>query len=316
MTRRHERDGKAARETPNGFQDGFIVVAVLWILGALATLASIYAVYVVNTAAALSVNDDRLQSEAVVTGALELAAYQITATPEGRPPAGRFGFRIGRANVSVDFRAENGRIDLNAAPKELLIGLFASLGVRGPAAEAYADRIVGWRTPAPEGQDPEAAAYQTAGIKYPPRGGPFPHVGELSLVMGLPPSLVDRLQPLVTVYSGMPQVNVLAATPAVLAALPGMTPQGLHAVLAQQRRIPPDGPATLALMGAAQTLATTETTAASRVSVTVDLDNGRRMKFEVVILIFTDGAEPYRVLSWRDELDEPPTTERTRTGSR
>ena len=44
---------------------GFIVVAVLWMLGALATLAAIYAVYVINAATGLSVNDDRLKAEAL-----------------------------------------------------------------------------------------------------------------------------------------------------------------------------------------------------------------------------------------------------------
>jgi hypothetical protein len=38
--------------------DDFIIVAVLWILGALATLASIYAVYVINTATSMSVMTD------------------------------------------------------------------------------------------------------------------------------------------------------------------------------------------------------------------------------------------------------------------
>ena len=35
-----------------GAPDGFIIVAVLWILGALATLASVYAVFIIDTATA------------------------------------------------------------------------------------------------------------------------------------------------------------------------------------------------------------------------------------------------------------------------
>ncbi|MEA2938200.1 MAG: ral secretion pathway protein, partial [Alphaproteobacteria bacterium] len=52
----------APRTSRRRDRDGFIVVAVLWILAALATLASIYAVYVSNTAAAASVNDDRIRA--------------------------------------------------------------------------------------------------------------------------------------------------------------------------------------------------------------------------------------------------------------
>src|SRR5579872_6760079 len=51
---------------------GFIIVAVLWILGLLAALVSIYAVYVANAGLSLSVNDDRLQAEALTSSALEL----------------------------------------------------------------------------------------------------------------------------------------------------------------------------------------------------------------------------------------------------
>src|SRR5438552_5596490 len=63
----------------NRSRDGFIVVAVLWILAALATLASIYASYVASTVIASRVNDERIQTHALVSAAVELAAYQLTA---------------------------------------------------------------------------------------------------------------------------------------------------------------------------------------------------------------------------------------------
>src|SRR5438132_13299833 len=84
--------------------DGFIVVAVLWILGALATLATIYSVYVINTATALAINDDRVKAEALVSAGVELTAHQLTAAPE-IPPSGSFRFRLGQANVGVEFRS-------------------------------------------------------------------------------------------------------------------------------------------------------------------------------------------------------------------
>src|ERR1043166_5408342 len=93
--------------------DGFIVVAVLWILGALATLASIYAVYVINTATSMSVNDDRLQAEAMVTAALELTAYRVSAAgADNRPSRGGFLFRLGNANIAVAFKSETRRLAL------------------------------------------------------------------------------------------------------------------------------------------------------------------------------------------------------------
>ena len=219
-------------------EGGFIIVAVLWIMLALATLASIYATYVVRTAYAVGPSDDRVNAEALFTAALELAAYRLTAGPkEERPSHGRFNFRLGRATVVAEFHSESGRVDLNGAPKRLLANLFVMVGTKPDDADQFADRIIGWRTPAPKdgAPDPEADAYRVAGRAYKPRGAPFQEIGELWLVLGLPPGWVERVMPYVTVYGGGAQVNILDAPPLVLAAV-GLAPEQVNAVLAQRDR--------------------------------------------------------------------------------
>jgi general secretion pathway protein K len=288
-------------------RDGFIVVAVLWMLGALATLASIYAVYVINTATAMGVNDDRLQAEGLMTAALELTAYRLTSTDtDDRPSRGDFTFRLGRAAVAVEFRSEAGRIDLNSASKDLLAGLFAGLGAKYSDAEYYADRVIGWRTAQdPDQRNEEASAYRNAGLPYAPRQGPFAHVGELSLVLGLPPFLVERALPFVTVFSGRGEINILAAAPEVVAAVPGMTPERLYALLSQVGRGPQNAQYLQALVGD-QPGITIEAGKTARAAVRMDFDTGRRVRGEAVILLGTGEAhEPFRVLSWRDDFDGP-----------
>lgn len=283
--------------------EGFIVVAVLWILGALATLATIYAIYVTDTAVAFTVHDERLQAEAMVTAATELTTYQLAVPQDVLPTQGTFTFRIGRANIAVDYRSEAARIDLNAAPKELLSGLFMVLGARRDDADNYADRIIAWRLPPGDNQDAEASLYRTAGRRYAPRGGPFAHVGELSLVIGVPELMVERAMPFLTVYNGQPQINVLEAAPEVIAALPGMSPDRLQGILAQRAATPQNGQLVTALLGPSQASATTEGTRSTRVAVQIVFENGHKAASEVVILRLDDGPEPYRVLAWRDLLD-------------
>jgi general secretion pathway protein K len=73
----------------------FIVVAVLWILAALATLATSYGVYVNATAFALADYDVRFQAQELAMAGVELAVYRLTENPEARPAQGKFGFRLG-----------------------------------------------------------------------------------------------------------------------------------------------------------------------------------------------------------------------------
>lgn len=292
---------------------GFIIVAVLWILGALATLAVIYSLYVRETTMEFVDHDERLQAQALAVSGLELAAYQLTADTHRRPLQGHFVFEQGNATVAVSFRTENSRIDLNFAPRELLAGLFNGLGAQADDALMYADRVIGWRTPLKSGQDdPEAGLYQAAGKSYGPRHGPFQHIDELALVADIPASLVDRILPFVTVYSGRPEVNVLAAPAQVLAALPGMTPERLQVLLSLQQSNPQD--MATAQIADPNSGMTVEGSRANRVLVDIRFRSGRRMQVEAVILLLDTDTEPYRVLSWGGEV--PRTGDRFDVGIR
>jgi general secretion pathway protein K len=286
---------------------GFIIVAVLWIMLALSTLAAIYATYVVRTAYAVGPSDDRVNAEALFNAALELTAYRLSIGPkEERPPRGRFTFRLGRATVVEEFHSESGRIDINGAQKPLLANLFVMLGAKPEDAGQFADRIIGWRTPAPQngGPDAEADAYRTAGRNYKPRGAPFQEIGELWLVLGLPPAWVERVMPYVTVYGGGAQVNILDAPPLVLAAL-GIAPEQVNGLLAQRDRPGVDVKALLQSLGTPEgSPASVEPSKAMRVSVGIQFDSGVRSTAEIVILLGDDADEPYRILSWRDDFDQ------------
>jgi general secretion pathway protein K len=282
---------------------------VLWILAALATLAATHAVYVNATAFSLADYDIRLQAQELATAGVELAVYRLTEVPEARPSQGEFEFRLGNAAVTVNFRSENGRIDLNFAPRQLLVGLFTVLGAEREDAEGYADRIIAWRTPATsQAADTEDFLYRTAGKTYGPRRGPFQHVNELGLVAGLPSDLVNRSLPYLTVFSGQQEVNISNAAPEVLAALPGLTPGRIEILLAQRAGVSQD--VLNSRLGMAAQYVTARSSKANRITVDVRFETGRRMRSEAVVLLLDDDAEPFRVLSWRDDSGEPSSDER------
>jgi general secretion pathway protein K len=284
---------------------GFILVAVLWILAALAALASTYSIYLGNAAFATQINDDRLRIRNAISTGIELSAYQLLAVPEqARSPQGAFTVRLARATIDASFVSESARVDLNAAPQNLLEGLFAAVGVDPAQAASFADRVIGWRKKAdPVGQNSEVEAYKEAGLDYAPRQAPFQNVLELPLVLGLPPHIVERILPLVTVYSGHPEIDIRVAPPEVLAALPNVTPDQLQKVLGARMQNPEDGDALLKLLGSSQALANDKSNPTARVRMQIRLDNGRTARAEVVILVMQNEDEPFRVLSWRDDSD-------------
>jgi general secretion pathway protein K len=282
---------------------GFIVIAVLWILAALSALVLIYLTYVTNTAVVVAGSTDRIRTEALVQAGVELAVFQLTGRTEAaRPTSGTFNARVGQGRVFVTFRSEAARVDLNTAPKGLLAGLMKGLGADPVDAAIYADRILAWRTPTERGsEDPENSFYRTSGSAYLPRHAPFPAAEELWLVRGIPPGIVERMLPFVTVFSNVAQVNLLDAAPQVLAALPNITPESLQSVLSQRGDPSLDPRSLIGIAGGEG--ATLAGSKAYRISVETDLADGRRGAAEVVVLLLESGEEPYRVLSWRNASD-------------
>jgi general secretion pathway protein K len=106
----------------------------------------------------------------------------------------------------------------------------------------------------------------------------------------------------------MASINIADAAPQVVAALPGMTPERLQAVLAQRSDPRFDPRALPGLVGGES--ATLAASQAYRMSVAINFDGGRRSAAEVVILLLDEGDEPYRVLSWRNASDGGTTPQR------
>ena len=141
------RSAASSSEAASLSEQGIVIVAVLWILAALASLATIFSVHLSNSARALAVNDTALRAQALISASVELSAYQLhLAGEQARPAQGSFRTRLNGADLAVSFVSEAARVDLNNASKELLAGLLSVLGAAEDNASEYADRIIAWRT--------------------------------------------------------------------------------------------------------------------------------------------------------------------------
>jgi general secretion pathway protein K len=232
-----------------------------------------------------------------------MTSYQLLGLePGNRPTSGRFNFQLGPTEVSVEFRSEGARIDLNAASKEMLTGLFSALGASPANSVYFTERIIAWRKKPPAGdQSDEIAAYRSAGLKYTPRQAPFQNAAELRLVLGLPADMVEKALPLVTVFNGRPEIDANIADAAVLSSLPHISQDVVSEIL--KVRNPANPRLIQSLLGEARSSVAMESRKATRVQIHAGLDKGRRVNAEIVILLLEDGPEPYRILSWRDDFD-------------
>lgn len=235
---------------------------------------------------------------------LEVAALHLQGAdpqqrwlPDGRPQ--QFTFE-GHA-VEVRVLDESAKVDLNAAPADVLTGLFVALGEPAERGRALAGAIQDFRDTddllSPEGgaEDPD---YARAGLPYGAKDRPFETVSELRQVLGLQPALFDRVRPFLTVYTGQARPTPTFAALPVLQAL-GMTPEQIAVVLSQR------GEATLpgqpvALPGQLATLAA-QGTGTYSVSSQATRADGTRVRIQAAIRIGAGGGsgQLYLPLSWR-----------------
>jgi len=274
-------------------QRGFVLIAVLWILSALAGLLAIFNAYTLTTLSGGDVYVRQARTDALMTGVVEMTAFALQRRQGGATPkSGVFDFRIGDAFAHVVYEDESLRIDLNTAPPDVLSRLFVGFGEKAAVAEIYANRIAGWRTRTDvDGLNDEDRAYKAAGLGYLPRKAPFESVEELWNVMGLPPALVAATVPLVTIFNqrgepdrGNAATGVLDADSAQPLADPA---QGAASGL-------PGARATGARRNRERQLKPT------RLDIRLTDRDGRLSHSEVVVMTLRDGDEPYYVLSWRD----------------
>jgi general secretion pathway protein K len=220
-------------------QRGIALIMVLWLTVLIAVIGSSFAYSMRGEALAARNTMSLAQARAAADGSVERMAYELTRArvsvdawaADGQPHA----WNDGDVALTASAHDESSRIDLNAASDALLKGMLENVGGQDrETAQRTVDAILDWRDPdelkRPNGA--EAPDYQAAGSKYVPTNSPFESVGELQRVLGVGPTLMARVAPLLTVYSRQQGINLQTAPREVLLALPGVTPEQVDAFIA------------------------------------------------------------------------------------
>lgn len=204
-----------------GRERGFALLIVLWavvLLSLLATQLTAAGRTEVQLAGNLKA---AAAAEAAADGAIAEAAFHLL-DPASRWAADGRDRTVqapgARAVVRIDNEA--GKVNPNLAEPPLLQALMRRLGADQGSAERIADAIADWRYPGaqPRPHGAKAPEYRAAGLDWEPPGTPFRDIDELSGVLGMTPTLLDRLRPYLSVLTDTAP-DPAAAAPVVLQAL-------------------------------------------------------------------------------------------------
>ena len=279
-------------------------MVVMWALVLLSSIAGAV-VTVHRTETALSTNlQDTLQGQAIGEAGVYYAIAKLTQDVpriEGEEPWGfdatPHAWSFAGKELRITVAGESGRIDLNAAPPELLLQLLEVAGVSAPEAEALVDAIQDWRdvdsdTHINGAEDPE---YEQAGRPYGAKDATFSSVQELRQVLGMTSQLYDILAPALTIYSGRSKVNpYFASRLALMAALAG-DEEETDRYLESRAELQPGGAPLPFPGGGASAYLQQVRDAVYRITVATPGSEGGQFAVEAIVRIT---GRDYQILGW------------------
>ncbi|MCB1773541.1 MAG: general secretion pathway protein GspK [Gammaproteobacteria bacterium] len=291
-------------------QRGFALLLVIWALVLLLSLATGFGYAVRHELRFGSDLSDSVKAEAASLAALHQAILALGTTDDEtrwQPDSAARVFTWPQGTVTVKVISENGRIDINGAPVELLRGLFEQLLPDHDAA-ALADAVLDWRdrddNPQPFGA--EESEYLAAGYAYAPMNQPFGSTSELSQVFGFDRETTEIVQPYLTVYSRRPRINAYSADLVTLAAVPGITLAMAEAFVADREAAAAneEKPDFSILGNGKRYVDTTSSSNLFAIDMTTTITNGGKLRRQVVVAL--QGRNGFLVLDHRP-MPTPPT---------
>jgi len=207
------------------------------------------------------------------------------------------GWRLGTTTVAIAISDESGKIDLNAAPQEILAGLFAGAGAPREAAELIACNVLDRRgdtgTMCPETDEPHPARR-------------FSVTEELAEIPGIGEQLYDRLADSVTVATGASAIDPLVAPRAVLMAIPGATDSMVDDFLDARASVHDLASAGAGLVpAAAMQYVVTSPRRDFTIAATATTADGARYRAELLVRLTEQSAHPYQIMGWRTPPADP-----------
>lgn len=222
--------------------EGMALILVLWLVASLSLVVLAGASSVRQQTQSVGVELDRMRSEALLDGALQIGLQNLMADKRD-PKDNRSGYRLlrmplGSSVVWMEVIPASGLVDVNVASDSLLQALLERVGgLSSGDATIMASRIRDFIDPddTPGGLGgAEAPQYRAAGKTVMPRNSALTDLSELKFVLGMTSELYDIIAPYLGI-NGQQRIEADSAPPALIDALTGQRGLG-----AQIQKSPPE----------------------------------------------------------------------------
>lgn len=304
---------------------GYILVAVLSVMLLLTGFMAAGSLVVRSALNTAKVGDDDVAMAGLTRSGIEISAYQLFVLE--LPPNLVDGRRIKLTGGTVRPAVidEGAKIDLNASDPKVLQSLFESVGIdqrsamdavtrllalRGDAgkAQAGAPGSPGATAPQPGSQQqlsqspqPQPQTSQAPGEPQKKRRRGIQSLDDLSDFPEFTRDDIKALRPMLTVYNPDGKIDVLTASPDVLAVLPGLTKPRVEEILARRDSLTKETLQQLdSTLGDAKNFTKTDPGPAYSVHLEAVSEKGRKKIVDVVLAASKSANDPYYVLDWRD----------------
>jgi general secretion pathway protein K len=271
------------------------LVIVLWMVLLVSAIASGFAVSIFTETSMARYRVDATQARLLAEAGVYHAILELLRSDREQawPVDGSANLLdLGTAKVSVRIRDAAGLVDLNNAAPDTLRRLFEHVGMDKEETEALVDVLLDWRDrdDLRHLKGAEDRDYLAAGRAYGTPDEPFSSAEELRYLLGVTPSLFDRLAPYLTVYSGRRGIDPDVAPPALRAGVEARddaadAPDPRGGAPGRVPRRP----------GVART-----GSVAYHISARVHGEGGGAGALEVVVRINPRGPRRFQILSWHE----------------
>jgi general secretion pathway protein K len=292
-------------------QKGMALILVLWVLSLLTIMAGGFVMSIRRETAIIAGLKNNAEAQATAESGLAIAELMLQnpdINKRWRADGSIYQIDTDNAKLRIRLLSETGKININYATPEQIKNLLNRATGNSPAKLPFgtvdlAAAIIDWRDADDLMQinGAEKQQYKDAGLNYQPRNKPFQSLEELQMVLGINPATLKWIEPLITVYTELPQIDIQLASQEVLTVLSTIDSALIDSYIAARvenarNNLPPPPPP----LSAGLSAAAGEVTAFTIISEVRRSDESTAV-LNVLVKKSIDGSQstPYQVLRWQ-----------------